>query len=98
MCIRDRVRDEHDASRMPAHQLADESWSVPGMWRPDEVAARLGAPVPEGPAYETLGGFVMAALGRVPAEGDHVEIPGWRLRVLRMDGKRVARVRFEVVS
>jgi CBS domain containing-hemolysin-like protein len=92
------VRDEHDASRMPAHQLADGSWSVPGIWRPDEVTARLGAPVPEGAAYETLGGFVMAALGRVPAEGDHLEIPGWRLRVLRMDGRRVARVRFEVRS
>lgn len=92
------VRDEHDASRMPAHQLADGSWSVPGMWRPDEVSARLGAPVPEAAAYETLGGFVMAALGRVPVEGDHVEIPGWRLRVLRMDGRRVARVRFEVLS
>jgi len=93
------VLDEHDdRTRMPAHQLADGAWSVPGMWRPDEVTHRIGAPVPEHPAYETLGGFVMAALGRVPTVDDTVSLPGWQLRVIRMEGRRVARVRFEAVS
>ncbi|MBK8757888.1 MAG: HlyC/CorC family transporter [Actinomycetales bacterium] len=93
------VLDEHDdRTRMPAHQLADGAWSVPGMWRPDEVTHRIGAHVPEHPAYETLGGFVMAALGRVPTVDDTVSLPGWRLQVIRMEGRRVARVRFEAVS
>lgn len=92
------VLDEHDdRTRMPAHQLADGAWSVPGMWRPDEVTHRIGAYVPEHPAYETLGGFVMAVLGRVPTVDDIVSVPGWRLRVIRMEGRRVARVRFEEV-
>ena len=68
------------------------------MWRPDEVTHRIGAYVPEHPAYETLGGFVMAALGRVPTVDDTVSLPGWRLQVIRMEGRRVARVRFEAVS
>jgi CBS domain containing-hemolysin-like protein len=88
------VSDEHDRSRTSGRQRSDGSWSVPGMWRPDEVRDRLGAPLPDGPAYETTGGFVMAALGRVPAVGDVVTLPGWTLQVVRMAGRRVARVQF----
>ena len=40
----------------------------------------------------------MAALGRVPTVDDTVSLPGWQLRVIRMEGRRVARVRFEAVS
>ncbi|MEI2731547.1 MAG: hemolysin family protein [Dermatophilaceae bacterium] len=87
------VSDEHDRSRSTGRQLPDGSWSVSGMWRPDEVRDRIGAPVPEGPAYESLGGFVMAALGRMPASGDQVAVPGWDLEVTRLEGRRVARVR-----
>jgi len=86
------VSDEHDRQRLDGRRMRDGSWSLPGMWRPDEVRARLGAPVPDGAAYETLGGFVMAALGRIPAVGDRVELPGWELVVTRMEGRRVARV------
>ena len=88
------VSDEHDRTRSSGRQLADGSWSVPGLWRPDEVRDRLGAPLPDGPAYETTGGFVMAALGRVPVVGDIVTLPGWTLEVIQMAGRRVARVRF----
>ena len=46
--------------------------------RPDEVRERTGVDVPDGPAYETLGGFVMAALGRIPRAGDEVVVDGFR--------------------
>ncbi len=87
------VSDEHDRSRSTGRLLPDGSWSVSGMWRPDEVRDRIGAPVPDGPAYESLGGFVMSALGRMPASGDQVAVPGWDLEVTRLEGRRVARVR-----
>jgi len=88
------VSDEHDRTRSNGQQLTDGSWTVPGLWRPDEVRDQLGAVVPDGPTYETTGGFVMAALGRVPDVGDELSIPGWTLRVSRMDGRRVDRLRF----
>ena len=70
------VSDEHDRARSHRPgQLPDGSWMVPGLWRPDEVRDRLGAVVPDGPAYETVGGFVMAVLGRVPVVGDEVDLP-----------------------
>ena len=91
------VTDEHDKVADPSRLLADGSWTVSGMWRPDEVADRIGAEIPEGPNYETVGGFVMAQVGRVPEVGDEVELDGWRLRVLSMDRRRVDRVRLTPV-
>ncbi|MBK9436372.1 MAG: hypothetical protein IPN52_15275, partial [Micrococcales bacterium] len=88
------VGDEHDRSQTTGRRYVDGSWTVPGMWRPDEIRTRTGAEIPDGRAYETVGGFVMAALGRVPVVGDRVDgIPGWRLTVADMEGRRVDRLR-----
>ena len=86
------VADEHDRSRSAARRLRDGSWLVPGLWRPDELRERVGADVPDGGAYETVGGYLMARLGRVPVLEDVVDLPGGSLRVVRMDGRRVDRV------
>jgi CBS domain containing-hemolysin-like protein len=89
------VRDEHDPHAAPVEHRADGSWRVPGLMRPDELAEATGAEVPQDSAYETLGGLVMARLGRVPRAGDEVAIAGpapVRLRVDRMDGRRVDRL------
>ncbi|WP_137122764.1 hemolysin family protein [Segeticoccus rhizosphaerae] len=88
------VSDEHDRGATTGRAMADGSWTVPGMWRPDEVRDQVGAPVPDGAAYETVGGFIMAALGRVPTVGDQVPVPGWIVRVTAMDGRRIDRLRF----
>jgi CBS domain containing-hemolysin-like protein len=88
------VSDEHDPAPVEGRHHPDGSWTVPGLWRPDEVREHLGAPVPDGPAYETVGGYAMAALGRVPETGDTVAVPGWTIRVDRMEGHRVERLRF----
>lgn len=87
------VSDEHDRGQTTGRVLADGSWSVPGLWRPDEVRSRAGAPVPDGAAYETVGGWLMAQLGRVPEVGDEVVHEGWTWRVQDMEGRRVDRLR-----
>jgi CBS domain containing-hemolysin-like protein len=92
------VSDEHDRGQTTGRRLPDGSWTLPGLWRPDEVRTRVGAPIPDHPAYETVGGYVMAALGRVPVVGDVVEAEGWELKVLDMDGRRVDRLRLTQVS
>jgi CBS domain containing-hemolysin-like protein len=87
------VADEHDRSRPGIVHRRDGAWLVPGLMRPDEVRDRTGIDVPDGPAYETLGGFVMSGLGRIPMVGDEVPVEGAVLRVERMEGRRVDRVR-----
>jgi putative hemolysin len=49
-------------------------------------------PKEEEGGYETLGGWIMVMLGRIPAEGDAFDFAGRRIEVLKMDGKRVDRV------
>ncbi|NHN56402.1 HlyC/CorC family transporter [Calidifontibacter sp. DB0510] len=87
------VSDEHDRVNDPSRLLPDGSWTVSGLWRPDEVTDRIGAVIPEGSAYETVGGFVMDQVGRVPQVGDEIALDGWMLRVVSMDRRRVDRVR-----
>ena len=55
---------------------------------------RTGIRVPEGDVYDTVGGFIMSVLERIPVVGDEVEIEDGTLEVQRMDGRRVDRVRF----
>lgn len=87
------IRDEYDvaagdaAVRLPAGEI-----EVDGLTNLGDFAAETGIRLPEGP-YETVGGYVMAALRAVPVKGDRVEIPGFDLTVTEMDGRRVARVR-----
>lgn len=87
------VADEHDRRRPDIHRTLDGAWSVPGVLRPDEVREVTGVKVPEDPSYETVGGLVMACLGRMPREGDECEVGGLRVRVERIEGRRVDRVR-----
>jgi CBS domain containing-hemolysin-like protein len=87
------VSDEHDSRRAGASRLPDGAWVLPGELRPDELTEVTGLVVPDDGPYETLGGLAMAALGRIPVAGDEVEVPGVRLRVELMAGRRVERVR-----
>ncbi|WP_062291511.1 hemolysin family protein [Demequina phytophila] len=92
------VADEHDRRRAAVHRAPGGAWIVPGDLRPDEVRERTGLVIPESPAYETLGGFVMARLGRVAEAGDAVAAPGVGARVERMDGRRIDRVRLTPIE
>ncbi|MFJ4037709.1 hemolysin family protein [Microbacterium sp. NPDC090007] len=87
------VLDEHDRSRAGVVRSA-ASVTFPGDLRPDEALDRAGVRVPEGDVYDTVGGFIMAALERIPVVGDTVDLDDGALSVQRMDGRRVDRVQF----
>lgn len=69
------VYDEYDDRESERDfQRFGTSWEVAGLVRLDELEERTGYAAPDGP-YETLGGLIMASLGRVPRLGDKVELP-----------------------
>jgi putative hemolysin len=74
---------------------ADGSWLVEGSAAMEAVMAHFGLdrlPEDEAGAYHTIGGFVMARLGRVPKAADHFEWGGMRFEVIDMDGRRIDKV------
>jgi putative hemolysin len=85
------IHDEYDAA--PDEDALPSE--VDGLVNLSDFAERVGLTLPSGP-YDTLGGYVMAALGRLPEAGDEVWVATpegpWRLLVLTMDGRRVDRV------
>lgn len=85
--------DEHDRKRVDIDRVQDR-YVFDGLLRPDELRERLAIDVPEEGPYETIGGFLMNALARVPRVGDEVELENGTLRVAKMDGRRVDRVEF----
>lgn len=87
------VADEHDRTRAGVVRGRD-SITFPGILRPDELEERAGVTVPEEGPYETVAGFVMNELGRLPKVGDEVPIEGGTLRVERLEGRRVDRIRY----
>lgn len=87
------VLDEHDRRLAGIVRDAD-SLTFPGDLRPDELRDRTGVHVPAGDVYDTVGGYLMSVLERIPAAGDEVDIDDGTLAVERMAGRRVDRMRF----
>jgi len=87
------VADEHDSRRAQVFRAAGGAWVLPAVLRPDEVGELTGIDLPTSHVYETVGGLVMATLGRLPEVGDYVEVGHVLITVERMDGRRIDRVR-----
>jgi putative hemolysin len=86
------IWDEYDTATGQAKQLIGGELEVDGLLNLDEFAEQTGIELPEGP-YETVAGYLVARLGQLPAQGDHVDADGHRLTVTELDGRRIARVR-----
>lgn len=82
------VEDEHDEHRTRVVRREDASLVLSGLMRPDELR-EFGIPAGDDREYDTLGGLVVDLLGRIAEEGDTVDLDGWKLRVSRMDRRRV---------
>ncbi|AVG24407.1 hemolysin-related CorB/C divalent ion transporter [Pontimonas salivibrio] len=87
------VSDEHD--RRPLDVVRARDWfTFPGRWRPDELEDQTGVKLPEEGHFETVAGFVIEQLGRLAEVGDTVTIESGTIRVERLDGRRIERLRF----
>ena len=76
-----------------ATQRQDGSWLLDGMLEVDEFKEIFKlTSLPHEDEYETLSGFVMVSLGRVPQTADHFEWHGLRFEIIDMDGRRVDKV------
>ncbi|TDD51139.1 hemolysin family protein [Saccharopolyspora elongata] len=85
------IWDEYDPSSAPVRPKRDGSFETDGLLHRADFEQQTGIELPDGP-YDTVAGFVVSRLGRVPAEGDSLEALGHRFTVRTMDGHRVSRL------
>jgi putative hemolysin len=85
------IYDEFDPDSRDLQPQPDGSIVLPGQF-PVHDLPDLGVNLPEGP-YATVAGLILNRLGRLPAEGDAVEIDRWRLEVLEVERRAIVRVR-----
>jgi putative hemolysin len=86
------IRDEYDLELDQATKLPAGEVEVDGLLNLDEFREQTGIELPEGP-YETVAGYVLAVLGRLPLQGDSVQVTGHTITVTELDGRRIARLR-----
>ncbi|MGE4078823.1 MAG: hemolysin family protein [Reyranella sp.] len=75
-----------------ATQRADGSWLIAGSMPVDELAELLGFATARAGDYHTAAGLVLSAMRRLPEAGDAVDVGGWRLEVIDMDGRRIDKI------
>jgi magnesium and cobalt exporter, CNNM family len=88
------IVDEYDVEEPTVERLDDGSVVVTGRMAIDDADDLLDAELPQG-AWDTVGGLLLDLAGHIPAEGEAVEVDGFRLVAQRVQGRRIGRVRIE---
>ena len=82
------IDDEYDEAQEVSENL------ISGLARAEEVREVAGFAMPEGD-YETIAGFLVSEIKRIPNEGETILIDGWTWEVAEMDARRIAWLRFQ---
>jgi len=88
------IRDEHDIES-PVIQLPDGTHLIDPSISLKDLREDYQISLPESPEYETLGGFLMATLQKIPEGGDVVEMEQKRIHIVEMVGRRISKVKLE---
>jgi putative hemolysin len=79
----------------PVIQLSDGTLLIDASISLRDLKEDYRIPLPESPEYETLGGFLMMTLQKIPQVGDRVEIEGKRINIVEMVGQRISKAKLE---
>jgi putative hemolysin len=90
-----QIHDEHRVPMPVVKELGEGRFEVDGSVPIHELDSDHGLELPESSSYVTLAGLVLERLGQIPSPGQTVVVPPYRLTVLALEGRRVARVLIE---
>lgn len=85
------IRDEFDEEK-PVIKLRDGSYLIDASISIRDLKDDYGIDIPASPDYDTMGGFVITRLQRIPATGETLNADGWNIKIVQIIGKRIARV------
>ena len=87
--------DEDEAEQPKILTREDGSMLVSGGTPIDEFAERLGLSLPREAGFDTVAGFVLHRIGEMPGTGQAIEVDGWRMEIVDMDGLRIDKLLVE---
>ena len=90
------IRDEYDVEAEPIVDEGGGRYIVSGKVSIDEIAQRLGVQI-EREGFETVGGYLLSHVGRVPAVGERFDVDGLNVEVLDAERRRINKVRISKV-
>jgi len=88
------IRDEYDVES-PVLQLSDGTFRIDASISIRDLKEDYDIEIPESPEYETLSGFLLTALQKIPKIGDVVHIDAKKITILEMVGQRISKVKLE---
>lgn len=91
------IRDEYD-TESPVVQLNERLFLIDASISTRDLKEDYGIEIPESTEYETLGGFILSSLQRIPKSGDSVEFYGKRITISEIIGQRISKVRLEILQ
>jgi len=90
------IRDEYD-TESPFIKLDDKTFLIDASISIRDLEEDHGIKIPESTEYETLGGFLLITLQKIPKVGDVVEIKGKKMTISEMVAQRIAKVKLEKI-
>lgn len=91
------IRDEYD-TESPVIQLSDGSLIIDASTSISDLREDYNLPLEESTEYESIAGFILTYLQRIPVKGDVIEVNGLRLRIIEMAGQRIVKVKIERIQ
>ncbi len=88
------MQDEYDDEQEDIEEVSDGTFTLDGTYELSELSEDLDIEFPEG-EYDTIGGFIMSELGRIPSPDEHPEVKLGRFifTVEEMDERRISKVK-----
>jgi CBS domain containing-hemolysin-like protein len=86
------IYDEHELAVRPLKEKAPGLWAVSPRLGVEEFNERMNTSLPEEEGYETVGGFLLHAFGRLPTQGEEVAFDGLTFKAARLKGTRIQEI------
>lgn len=87
------IQDEYDDELPQLNSVGENQFELDGGMAIADILERLPLPIPDSENYDTIGGFVLHELGKVPSEGERIQVGDYELVVKEVTGNRIRKIR-----
>ncbi len=86
------IKDEYDVDENICRKIGENTYLISGRVEIDLIHEKVGISIPEG-KYETIGGFIMHRLGKIPAEGEEFIIDNFKFNIIKSTPNKIELVK-----